>query len=32
MVIKHEDDEEFLYLNRKRCTNDAPIVSKMAES
>lgn len=32
MIIKHEDDEKFLYLNFKRCTGGAPIVSKMADT
>ena len=32
MVIKLDDDEKFLYLNFKRCTDGAPIVSKMADT
>ena len=32
MAIKLKDDEEFLYLNRKKCDTVALIVSKMAES
>jgi len=32
MAIKHEDDEEILYLNLKRCTSGALIVSKMADT
>ena len=32
MAIKLEDDEEILYLNLKRCTSGALIVSKKADT